>query len=45
MYNWIRSILPERAAIIVTALIYAVMLILIIYFSFEQEANFNYLNL
>ena len=43
MYYWISERLPRRYAVPVAALIYAVMLLLIFYFSFEKEASFNYL--
>lgn len=43
MYNWISSKLPPKLAIAVAGFLYASMLLAILYFSFEQEATFNYL--
>lgn len=43
MYGWLSSLFPERLSVPLAALIYAVMLLLILYFSFDQEATFNYL--
>jgi hypothetical protein len=43
MYDWISSLIPERYAVPVAALIYAIMLVLVLYFAFEKEATFNYL--
>ena len=43
MYSWIRSKLPEKYAVPVSALLYAAMILCILYFSFEKEAEFNYL--
>ena len=45
MYHWISGHIPEKYATPVTALIYAMMLILILYFSFGQQAELNYLRL
>jgi hypothetical protein len=45
MYAIIRKLLPERIAIFVAALIYSLMLTSILYFSFEKQATFSYLNL
>ena len=45
MYHWISQILPERYAVLLSALLYALMFLLVIYFSFEQEAELNYLRL
>lgn len=43
MYRWIRLKLPEKYAVPVSALLYATMILFILYFSFEKEAEFNYL--
>ncbi|WP_157606715.1 hypothetical protein [Sedimenticola selenatireducens] len=43
MYHWISKKLPPSFAVPAAALIYALMLLLILYFSFEEEAKFNYL--
>lgn len=45
MYHWISAYLPEKHAVLLAALVYAVMLLLVLYFSFEQEADLNYLRL
>jgi len=43
MYKLIRQFFEEKQSILLTALLYALMFIAILYFSFEQEAKFNYL--
>lgn len=45
MYRWIGARLPERYAVPAAAFVYAVMLLLTLYFSFERQAEFNYLTL
>ncbi len=45
MYGYIRRYLSERAAIVVSAIIYSIMLASILYFSFEKHASFSYLRL
>jgi hypothetical protein len=43
MYALLCDRLPERVARPLAALLYALMLLAVVYFSFEQEAEFNYL--
>lgn len=44
IYGLLLDVLPRPAANAVCALWYALLIILILYFSFEPRAEFNYLN-
>ena len=39
MYHWIRLKLPEKYAVPVSALLYAVMILFVLYFSFEKRSR------
>jgi hypothetical protein len=45
MYDFLMAHLRPSIAELVTALVYAVMLLLILYYIFEPQAEFNYLTL
>ena len=45
MYALLRAHLPPRVAEFVSALVYAAVLLLILYYIFEPQAEFNYLTL
>lgn len=45
MYAALENYLGEKLATVVAALVYAVMILLTLYFAFEPQAEFNYLAL
>ncbi|MET0082036.1 MAG: hypothetical protein ABW079_03425 [Sedimenticola sp.] len=45
MYSYFKHYLGERWANILTPIIYSLMMIAVVYCSFESQAEFNYLTL
>lgn len=44
MYAFLIEILPPRLAEILSAVVYGTMIMLTVYFAFEPQAEFSYLN-